>query len=47
MQVNDLLKNKDRRIVFMDLGVILEEGLLDDIFENPKHECIRHFLRRY
>ncbi|MDF2790915.1 MAG: hypothetical protein K0S80_4016 [Neobacillus sp.] len=31
----------------MDLGVILEEGLPDDIFENPKHEYRRHFLRRY
>lgn len=47
MQINDLPKNKGRIVVFMDLGLILDEGLLDNIFQNPKHESSRHFLSRY
>ncbi len=35
------------RVVFMDQGVILEEGSPDDIFENSKHERTRRFLSRY
>lgn len=34
-------------VVFMDQGMILEEGLPDDIFENSKHERTRRFLSRY
>ena len=35
------------RVVFMDLGVILEEGTPEQIFGSPKQERTRHFLRRY
>jgi len=34
------------RVVFMDQGVILEEGSPAEIFSNPKHERTRVFLRR-
>lgn len=32
------------KIIFMDKGVILEEGSPSDIFENPKHERVREFI---
>jgi polar amino acid transport system ATP-binding protein len=32
------------RVVFMDGGVIVEEGLPDEVFDNPKHERTRDFL---
>lgn len=35
------------RVVFMDQGVILEEGTPEQIFGSPKQERTRHFLRRY
>ena len=35
------------RIIFMDGGVIAEEGTPHDIFENPKNERTKHFLERY
>lgn len=34
------------RVVFMDEGVILEEGTPDQIFESPKEERTRIFLKR-
>ncbi|HHW79879.1 MAG TPA: amino acid ABC transporter ATP-binding protein [Acholeplasmataceae bacterium] len=34
-------------IVFMDEGVILEEGKPIDIFENPKKDRTKEFLRRF
>jgi putative lysine transport system ATP-binding protein len=34
------------RVVFMDQGVIAEEGKPEDIFNNPKHERTREFLSR-
>ena len=34
------------RVVFMDEGVILEEGAPDQIFETPKEERTRIFLKR-
>lgn len=33
------------KIVFMDNGVILEEGTPDEIFNNPKNERTREFLK--
>lgn len=33
------------RVVFMDQGVIIEEGTAADIFNNPKEERTRKFLR--
>jgi len=34
------------RIVFMDGGIILEEGRPLDIFEHPKHERTRAFVSK-
>ncbi|NLL00230.1 MAG: amino acid ABC transporter ATP-binding protein [Clostridiales bacterium] len=34
------------RVVFMDQGVITEEGTPEEIFNNPKEERTREFLRR-
>ena len=34
------------RIVFMDGGIILEDGTPDEIFNHPKHERTRAFLTR-
>ena len=34
------------RVVFMDGGVILEEGTPEEIFEHPKYERTQEFLRR-
>ena len=35
------------RVVFMDKGVILEQGTPKEIFENPKEERTKEFLNRY
>lgn len=35
------------RIVFMDEGVIAEEGSPDDIFNNPKNQRTKEFLKRF
>lgn len=35
------------RVIFMDQGVILEEGNPEQIFENPKQERTKQFLSRY
>lgn len=32
------------KVVFMDKGVILEEGSPNDIFSNPKHERVKDFI---
>lgn len=34
------------RVIFMDGGLIVEEGTPGEIFEQPKHERTRAFLRR-
>lgn len=34
------------RIVFMDKGVIVENGTPDEVFNNPKHERTKAFLQR-
>ncbi|QDH19961.1 amino acid ABC transporter ATP-binding protein [Saccharibacillus brassicae] len=34
------------RVVFMDGGVIVEEGTPDDVFQRPREERTRQFLRR-
>jgi putative lysine transport system ATP-binding protein len=34
------------RVVFMDKGVIEEEGTPEEIFNNPKKERTREFLKR-
>ena len=35
------------RVVFMDSGIILEEGPPEQIFTAPKNERTREFLSRY
>ena len=32
------------RVIFMDKGVIAEEGAPEEIFANPKTERLKHFL---
>ena len=34
------------RVVFMDAGVVVEEGSPDDVLLNPQHERTKTFLRR-
>ena len=34
------------RVLFLDKGVILEEGRPDAIFTNPQHERTRSFLQK-
>jgi putative lysine transport system ATP-binding protein len=34
------------RVIFMDNGVIAEEGTPEQIFNNPKEERTKEFLRR-
>ena len=34
------------RIVFMDKGVIVEDGAPDEVFNHPKHERTKAFLQR-
>ena len=35
------------RVVFMDEGVIMEEGAPDELFTDPKNDRTREFLGRY
>lgn len=39
-------KEAARHVVFMDDGVIVEEGTAEEIFEHPKEERTRKFLQR-
>jgi polar amino acid transport system ATP-binding protein len=34
------------RVVFMDAGVVVEEGKPSEVISNPQHERTRTFLRR-
>jgi len=34
------------RVIFMDQGVIVEDGPPEQIFENPREERTRQFLRQ-
>ena len=40
-------KEVSNRVVFMDKGIILEEGTPQEIFTHPKNERTRDFLKRY
>jgi ABC-type polar amino acid transport system ATPase subunit len=35
------------RVLFMDQGVVVEEGPPEVIFQNPKEERTRNFLRKH
>ena len=43
----DFAKNVSDKVVFMDQGVIAEEGSPRDMFTNPKQPRTREFLSRY
>lgn len=40
-------KNAASRIIFMDGGVIIEEGAPDDFFDHPKEDRTLQFLKNY
>lgn len=40
-------KDVSSRVIFMDKGVIAEQGTPKEIFENPKEERTKEFLSRY
>ena len=40
-------KGVSDRVVFMDQGVVLEQGTPAEIFGAPKHARTREFLARY
>jgi len=35
------------RVIFMDGGVVVEEGTPEEVFGNPKNERTKHFLEKY
>ena len=35
------------RVIFMDQGVIAEQGSPEQLFENPKEERTKEFLKRF
>ena len=39
-------KEVGTRVIFMDEGVIVEEGTPDEIFDNPKNERLQAFLAK-
>lgn len=43
----DFAKNVSDKVVFMDQGVIAEEGSPKQMFTSPKHPRTREFLSRY
>ncbi len=40
-------KEVSTRVVFMDKGVIAEQGTPEELFEHPRHERTKEFLHRY
>lgn len=40
-------KDVSTRVIFMDKGVIAEEGTPEEIFQHPKQERTKEFLHRY
>lgn len=43
----DFAKNVSDKVVFMDEGIIAEEGHPKDMFTRPQYERTRAFLSRY
>lgn len=43
----EFAKEVSDRVIFMDKGVIAEEGTPQDIFENPTQERTKEFLQRF
>ena len=42
----DFARQVADRVLFMDQGIIVEEGTPQDIFESPQQERTQSFLRR-
>ncbi len=42
----EFARNVSDRVVFMDGGVILEEGKPDEVIDNPKNERVQAFLQK-
>ena len=40
-------KDVSNRVMFMDSGYVVEEGLSSEVFDNPKNERRKKFLSRY
>ena len=40
-------KDVSTRVLFLDKGIILESGTPQDIFDNPKEERTKEFLKRF
>ena len=43
----DFAKEVSNRVLFMDGGIILEEGTPESILKNPAHPRTQQFLNRY
>lgn len=43
----DFAKEVSNRVIFMDKGVIAEQGTPEQIFENPQEERTKEFLQRF
>lgn len=43
----DFARDVSDRVLFMDKGIILEEASAKEIFENPKNERTKEFLKRF
>ena len=42
----EFARNVANRVIFMEDGVVVEEGSAEDVLSNPKEEATRRFLRR-
>lgn len=43
----DFARDVSTRVLFMNQGIILEDGSPEEIFTNPKHQRTKDFLKRY
>lgn len=43
----DFAREVSTRVLFMNQGIILEDGKPEQIFTNPKHQRTKDFLKRY
>lgn len=43
----DFARDVADRVIFMDDGVIVEQGTSEEVFENPREERTKQFLMRY
>ena len=43
----EFARDVSHRVIFMDKGVITEEGKPEDLFTNPKEDRTKEFLQRY